>query len=149
MDEKWEEYLKNLDEMSKSALLETFNIGASHAATALSEMTGKEVNISVPDLKIIAIKNVPEVVGEDVKVAVYIELGKDFSSHAFFIADYEDALRMFDIIMGNPLGTTKEMDEMVKSSFMEVGNILISAFANALSEFLGITIEQTPPQFSH
>ncbi|BAA29575.1 212aa long hypothetical protein [Pyrococcus horikoshii OT3] len=148
VDEKWEEYLKNLDEMSKSALLETFNIGASHAATALSEMTGKEVNISVPDLKIIAIKNVPEVVGEDVKVAVYIELGKDFSSHAFFIADYEDALRMFDIIMGNPLGTTKEMDEMVKSSFMEVGNILISAFANALSEFLGITIEQTPPSLA-
>ncbi|ASJ16092.1 chemotaxis protein CheC [Thermococcus chitonophagus] len=146
--ENFEEYIKNLDEFAKSALVETFNIGASHAATALSQMTGKEVNISVPNLRIVAIKHVPEIVGEDVKVAVYIELGKDFSSHAFFIADYDDALKMFDIIMGNPPGTTKEMDEMVKSSFMEMGNILISAFANALSEFLGITIEQSPPSLA-
>ncbi|MFA4640798.1 chemotaxis protein CheC [Pyrococcus kukulkanii] len=148
MAENFEEYIKNLDEFAKSALVETFNIGASHAATALSQMTGKEVNISVPNLRIVAIKNVPEVVGEDVKVAVYIELGKDFSSHAFFIADYDDALKMFDIMMGNPLGTTKEMDDLVKSSFMEMGNILISAFANALSEFLGITIEQSPPNLA-
>ncbi|CAB50457.1 cheC-2 chemotaxis protein cheC [Pyrococcus abyssi GE5] len=143
--ENIEEYVKNLDEFAKSALLETFNIGASHAATALSEMTGREVNISVPDLKVVEIKNVPEIVGEDVKVVVYIELGKDFSSHAFFAADYDDVLRMFDVIMGNPPGTTTELDDMVKSSFMEMGNILISAFANALSQFLGITIEQTPP----
>ncbi|MFA4701952.1 chemotaxis protein CheC [Pyrococcus kukulkanii] len=148
MAENLEDYIKNLDEFAKSALVETFNIGASHAATALSQMTGKEVNISVPNLRIMAIKNVPEVVGEDVKVAVYIELGKDFSSHAFFIADYDDALKMFDIMIGNPPGTTKEMDEMVKSSFMEMGNILISAFANALSEFLGITIEQSPPNLA-
>ncbi|MFA4662584.1 chemotaxis protein CheC [Pyrococcus kukulkanii] len=148
MAENFEDYIKNLDEFAKSALVETFNIGASHAATALSQMTGKEVNISVPNLRIMAIKNVPEVVGEDVKVAVYIELGKDFSSHAFFIADYDDALKMFDIMIGNPPGTTKEMDEMVKSSFMEMGNILISAFANALSEFLGITIEQSPPNLA-
>ena len=148
MAENFEEYIKNLDEFAKSALVETFNIGASHAATALSQMTGKEVNISVPNLRIMAIKNVPEVVGEDVKVAVYIELGKDFSSHAFFIADYDDALKMFDMMIGNPPGTTKDMDEMVKSSFMEMGNILISAFANALSEFLGITIEQSPPNLA-
>ena len=148
MAENFEEYIKNLDEFAKSALVETFNIGASHAATALSQMTGKEVDVSVPNLRIVAIKNVPEVVGEDVKVAVYIELGKDFSSHAFFIADYDDALKMFDMMIGNPPGTTKDMDEMVKSSFMEMGNILISAFANALSEFLGITIEQSPPNLA-
>ena len=148
MAENFEEYIKNLDEFAKSALVETFNIGASHAATALSQMTGKEVDISVPNLRIVAIKTVPEVVGEDVKVAVYIELGKDFSSHAFFIADYDDALKMFDMMIGNPPGTTKDMDEMVKSSFMEMGNILISAFANALSEFLGITIEQSPPNLA-
>ncbi|RLF92255.1 chemotaxis protein CheC [Thermococci archaeon] len=148
MAENFEEYIKNLDEFAKSALVETFNIGASHAATALSQMTGKEVDVSVPNLRIVAIKTVPEVVGEDVKVAVYIKLGKDFSSHAFFIADYDDALKMFDMMIGNPPGTTKDMDEMVKSSFMEMGNILISAFANALSEFLGITIEQSPPNLA-
>ncbi|ALM75344.1 chemotaxis protein CheC [Thermococcus barophilus] len=142
---EYEEYLKNLDDFAKSALLETFNIGSSHAATALSKLIGLNVDIKVPEIKIVSIKRIPEEVGEDVKVAVYIELGKDFSGHAFFIADLEDALKMYDLMMGQEPGTTKEFDEMARSAFMELANILISAYANALSEFLGITIEQSPP----
>ncbi|WP_457753497.1 chemotaxis protein CheC [Thermococcus sp.] len=145
---EYEEFLKNLDEFTKSALLETFNIGSSHAATALSQLTGVEVNITVPELKIVSIKLIPEELGEDVKVAVYVELGKDFSGHAFFIADLQDAIKMYDLMMGNPPGTTKEFDEMAQSAFMEMGNILISAYANALSQFLGITIEQSPPHIT-
>lgn len=46
----YEEYIKNMDEFTKSALLETFNIGASRAADALSEMLGHPVTIEVPQL---------------------------------------------------------------------------------------------------
>ena len=55
----YEEYLKNLGELEKSALLETFNIGASHAADALSRMINKPVSINVPNMKISAIKHLP------------------------------------------------------------------------------------------
>ncbi len=143
--ENYEEYMKNLDEFAKSALVETFNIGASRAADALSEMTGLTVNITVPEMEITSIKAVPEKVGEDVKVAVYIQLSGGFNGHAFFFLDFEDSLRIFDLMMGQEPGTTKEFDEMVQSAVMEAGNILISAFANALSEFLGVEINQTPP----
>ncbi|WP_297469110.1 chemotaxis protein CheC [Thermococcus sp.] len=146
--ENYEEYIKNLDEIAKSALVETFNIGASRAADALSEMTGLTVNITVPEIEITSIKAVPEKVGEDVKIAVYIGLSGGFEGHAFFFMDFEDALRMFDLMMGQEPGTTKEFDEMVQSAVMEAGNILISAFANALSEFLGTEINQTPPEMA-
>ncbi|QDA31885.1 chemotaxis protein CheC [Thermococcus indicus] len=146
--ENYEEYIKNLDEFAKSALVETFNIGASRAADALSEMTGLTVNITVPEIEITSIKNVPEKVGEDVKVAVYIGLSGGFDGHAFFFLDFEDALKMFDMMMGMPPGSTAEFDEMVQSAVMEAGNILISAFANALSEFLGTSINQTPPDMA-
>ncbi|MEO2152659.1 MAG: chemotaxis protein CheC, partial [Thermococcus sp.] len=138
--ENYEEYIKNLDEFAKSALVETFNIGASRAADALSEMTGLTVNITVPEIEITSIKAVPEKVGEDVKVAVYIQLSGGFEGHAFFFLDFEDALRIFDLMMGQEPGTTTEFDDMVASAVMEMGNILISAFANALSEFLGTEI---------
>ena len=143
--EGYEQYIKNLDEFAKSALVETFNIGASRAADALSQMTGLTVNITVPELELTALKAVPEKVGEDIKIAVYINLSGGFEGHAFFFLDFEDALRMFDMMMGMPPGSTTEFDEMVQSAVMEAGNILISAFANALSEFLGTEINQTPP----
>ena len=146
--EDYEEYIKNLDEFAKSALVETFNIGASRAADALSEMTGLTVNITVPEIEITSIKAVPEKVGEDVKVAVYIQLSGGFEGHAFFFLDFEDALRIFDLMMGQEPGTTTEFDDMVASAVMEMGNILISAFANALSEFLGTEINQTPPDIA-
>ncbi|NJE47971.1 chemotaxis protein CheC [Thermococcus sp. 9N3] len=146
--ENYEEYIKNLDEFAKSALVETFNIGASRAADALSEMTGLTVNITVPEIEITSIKAVPEKVGEDVKVAVYIQLSGGFEGHAFFFLDFEDALRIFDLMMGQEPGTTTEFDDMVASAVMEMGNILISAFANALSEFLGTEINQTPPDIA-
>jgi len=144
----YEEYLKNLGELEKSALLETFNIGASHAADALSQMISKPVDVKVPDLKIHSIKHLPMELGEDIKVVVYVGLGKDFNGHAFFVTDIQDAMKLYDIIMGQDLGNTKEMDEMAKSAIMEVGNILISSFATALSQFLGIIIDQTPPKLA-
>ncbi|ASJ02872.1 chemotaxis protein CheC [Thermococcus profundus] len=140
--------IKELGEFEKSALLETFNIGASRAADALSEMIGHPVNITVPGLEVTSIKTLPEKVGEDVKVAVYVGLGQEFSGHAFFVLDFEDACRLFDLMMMQEPGTTTEIDEMVQSAIMEMGNILISAYANALSEFLGLTIEQTPPEIA-
>lgn len=144
----YEKYIKNMDEFTKSALLETFNIGASRAADALSEMLGHPVTIEVPQLEITSLKNLPEKVGEDIKVAVYVGLGNEFSGHAFFIMDFDDATRLFDLMMMQEPGTTTEIDEMVQSAIMEMGNILISAYANALSEFLGLTIEQTPPEIA-
>ncbi|AMQ17808.1 chemotaxis protein CheC [Thermococcus peptonophilus] len=144
----YEEYIKNMNDFTKSALLETFNIGASRAADALSEMLGHPVTIEVPHLEIISLKTLPEKVGEDVKVAVYVGLGKEFSGHAFFIMDFDDATRLFDLMIMQEPGTTTEIDEIVKSAIMEMGNILISAYANALSEFLGLTIEQTPPEIA-
>ena len=146
--EGYEKYMKDLDEFSKSALVETFNIGASRAADALSQMTGLTVNITVPEMELTSLKMVPEKVGEEIKIAVYINLSGGFDGHAFFFLDFDDALRMFDMMMGMPPGSTAEFDEMVKSAVMEAGNILISAFANALSEFLGTEINQTPPDIA-
>jgi len=147
-EEDYEGYVKNLDEFAKSALVETFNIGASRAADTLSQMTGLTVNIAVPQIEVSSIKNVPEKVGEGIKIAVYIGLSGGFSGHAFFFIDFDDALKMFDMMMGMPPGSTTEFNEMVQSAIMEGGNILISAFANALSEFLGAEIEQTPPDLA-
>jgi len=141
---EYKDYINSLSEIEKSALLETFNIGASHAATALYQMTGIETSVSVPSIEIVPIKDVGEEFKDEVKVAVYVELGKEFDGHIFFITDFQDALKICGLMLGT--NECSELDELGKSSIMEMGNILASAFATAISNFLGITIDQTPPQ---
>ena len=144
--EDYERYIRELDELSLSALKETFNIGASKAADSLSRMTGRPVSITVPEVRVVQIREVPEVLGDDIKLGVYVRLSGGVEGHAFFLLEPEDGRRLFDILSGNPMGTTRKLDELCRSAVEEVGNILISSFANALSEFLGTVIEQTPPE---
>ena len=51
--------LMSLKEPQLDALRETANIGAGHAATALSQMTGGTIMISVPTITIAALEDVP------------------------------------------------------------------------------------------
>ncbi|MCX7730581.1 MAG: chemotaxis protein CheC, partial [Candidatus Caldatribacterium sp.] len=51
---------EDLNEMQLDALKEIGNIGAGNAATALSKMVGKRVNMEVPLVRVIPLKEVPE-----------------------------------------------------------------------------------------
>ena len=44
--------IRNLKSLQLDALREVSNMGAGHAATALSQMTGQKIMISVPHLTI-------------------------------------------------------------------------------------------------
>ena len=55
--------VRNLSTQALDALREVANIGAGHAATALSEITGQRIMISVPRINVTAIEDVPNQVG--------------------------------------------------------------------------------------
>jgi chemotaxis protein CheC len=52
--------LLQLNTLELDALRETANIGAGHAATALSQMTGNTIMITVPTITIAALEDVPQ-----------------------------------------------------------------------------------------
>jgi chemotaxis protein CheC len=56
--------LRSLDAPQLDAVREVANIGAGHAATALSRMTDRVIMINVPDVSIIRLEDVDRVVGE-------------------------------------------------------------------------------------
>ncbi len=59
--------LLNLDELNPAqldAMKEVGNIGAGHGATALSQLLGKRIFITVPEAKIIPLSEVPRLVGD-------------------------------------------------------------------------------------
>ena len=61
--------LESLKSLQLDALRETANIGAAHAATALSQMTGSTIMIKVPSIAITSVSEVPRFADDEEPVA--------------------------------------------------------------------------------
>jgi chemotaxis protein CheC len=145
--------VENLNEYQLDALQETGNIGCSHAATAVSQMISKPINISVPLIKIKKISELKKIlksISEDTEkiVGVYLELTDEFLGSILFLFPIKSALILADLLMFQDIGTSKELDEMGQSAITEVGNVVVSAYTNALGQFLNSTVMLSPPSFS-
>jgi Chemotaxis protein CheC, inhibitor of MCP methylation len=64
------EYIGSLDNMRTDILREVANIGTGHAANALGMLLGKTIIQSVPNVKLIHISEMPDVLGGAEKVVV-------------------------------------------------------------------------------
>lgn len=139
-----------LSDFEKDALKEVGNIGSSHAATALSQMANRRVDITVPDLKLIPIEDfLDEVGGTDQLVAgVYSKIQGDLSGGMLAVFPMVTALVLVDMLMGRPFGSTETLSEMDSSALVEVGNILTSTFLSATSDFLDLSVFPSPPQLA-
>ena len=145
--------IEMLNEIQLDALQETANIGCSHAATAVSQMVNREITITVPSIKIRMIKELYQTLNaisekNEKIVGVYLELTNEFLGSILFLYPYKSALILSDLLMYQEVGTTKQLDEMAQSAITEVGNVVVSAYTNALSELLGCSVMLSPPTFS-
>ena len=141
------EDVRDLKELQFDALKEVANIGAGHAATALSQMTNKKIMISVPEVTVTPLEEVPEVLGhpEEVVAAVLMHMMGDLTGRTLLLFPEPSALALCDILLRRPAGTTTEFGVMEQSGIKEVGNILSSAYLNALSDFMGMMLVPSVP----
>ena len=141
------EDVRDLKELQFDALKEVANIGAGHAATALSQMTNKKIMISVPEVTVTPLEEVPEVLGhpEEGVAAVLMHMMGDLTGRTLLLFPEPSARALCDILLRRPAGTTTEFGVMEQSGIKEVGNILSSAYLNALSDFMGMMLVPSVP----
>lgn len=140
--------IRELQPIQLDALREVANIGAGHAATALSQMIGGRIMISVPRINVTRIEDVPEQIGdaENPVAAVLLKMVGDITGHTLLVFPIPAARRMAELMMHKPEGSIASMGMMEESAIKEAGNILSSAYLNALSEFMGMILQPSPPQ---
>jgi chemotaxis protein CheC len=136
-----------LNEVERDALREVANIGAGHAATALSQMTERVIMINVPEVNIRRLEEVAELLGppDTVVAAVAMHMMGDLTGQTMVILPIGAARTLCDLLLRKPVGTTGEFGEMEESSLKETGNILTSAYLNALSDFMGMMLVPSVP----
>ena len=144
------EDVRDLKALQLDALREVANIGAGHAATALSQMTNRTIMISVPEVNITRLEEVPEILGkaDEVVAAVLMHMMGDLTGRTLVIFPEPSARILCDFILRRPVGTTTEFKEMEQSGLKEVGNILSSAYMNALSDFMGMMLVPSVPSLA-
>ena len=141
------EDVRDLKALQLDALREVANIGAGHAATALSQMTNRTIMIAVPEVNIRPLEEVTELVGsaDQVIAAVLMHMMGDLTGRTLVIFPEGSARTLCDILLRRSPGTTREFEAMEQSGLKEAGNILASAYLNALSDFMGMMLVPSVP----
>jgi chemotaxis protein CheC len=141
------EDVRDLKDSQLDAIREVANIGAGHAATALSQMTNRTIMITVPRVKVRPIEDVCEMIGtrDEIIAAVLMHMMGDLTGRAMVLFPEIQARTLCDFLFRRELGTTKAFDPMEQSGLKEAGNILASAYLNALSDFMGMMLVPSVP----
>lgn len=121
--------------------------GASRAGRGLSGLMGQEIAIHVPSVRAGTKVDACDAVGgeESLVFGAYLSISGDITGHVMLLFPMARALACVDLMCGQPIGTTTEPDELAASAVGELGNIVGSAFVNALADQLNLILHPSPP----
>ncbi len=144
------EDIRSLKPVQLDALREVANIGAGHAATALSQMIGGTIMISVPTINVSRLEEVPpQVAAPDEPVAaVLMHMLGDLTGRTLLVFPKKTAIRLAELMLRRQPGSSAVFEEMEQSAIKECGNIISSAYMNALSDFMGLMLLPSPPSLA-
>jgi chemotaxis protein CheC len=134
----------NLSEMQLDALKEVGNIGAGNAATALSQMINRKVDMTVPVVDVLPYEKMINRIGseEDLVVAVLLKVFGDAPGNILFVMNYEKAEEFAQTLLQ---GFSDISEEVYMSVFQEIGNILGNSYVNAIGRLAGISLVTSVP----
>ncbi|WP_232697054.1 chemotaxis protein CheC [Brevibacillus daliensis] len=141
-----------MGEFQLDVLREVGNIGAGNATTALSHLIQKEIDMTVPQVKIISFHEIADFIGGDevVVIAVFLRVEGDCPGNMFFILDIPSADYLLEHLMGTLPKRSEESQftEMELSALHEIGNILAGSYLSSLADFTKLNMQPTVPSLA-
>lgn len=128
-------------EMQQSALAEIANIGSGHAATALSALIGRPVDVGYAVATLTVLARAIDELGEPMNRSALVDTPIAGDQGSMLLVFPEDAAAQLCEMLGTSIA-----DEMGRTALQEVGNILSASYLNALVEMTGIPLEVEPPR---
>jgi chemotaxis protein CheC len=128
-------------DLQLDALRELANIASGTAATALSQMLGREVEINVPRAQALPMADAVDACGPaDALVdGVVIPLEGDVAGAVVLLIPVHDSDRLCELLSVEPYS------EVGRSAICEIGNIVGTSYLNGLAGTCGLRLEPSPP----
>ncbi len=142
--------MKNYEELSAmhiDVLGEIGNIGAGNAAAALSKTLDREIDISVPVVKIMEYNAAIRFLGdpESIQIGILVMLKGDIKGIVLYLLELDFVNTILQNFGLEKISDLFELDEISKSAVTEVGNIIIASYVNAISEMAGMKLDVSVP----
>lgn len=141
---------ENNNNMGVDALKEIGSIGTGNSATALSNILGRKIEMTIPDVKVVDFNRAIKELGgpEKVVVGVLVELTGEVKGIMLFLQNLEFINIVLDSLLGKKIESYDEIDTLEVSALTEVGNIIISSYISAMSTLTGIKMSVSVPSVS-
>ncbi len=138
--------IKNYDELSAleiDTLREVGSIGTGNAATALSSIT-------YPEVRIMGYNEAIEWIGgpEVITAGVLVRISGQMNGIMLSVQPLEFVNLVLGTMLDDRLDDYTQLTDLGSSALVEIGNIMISTFINALSGLADINVELTVPSFT-
>ncbi len=145
--------LKNYDELSPVAidcLREIGNIGSGSAASSLSQMLGKPIEMRVPDVCVLEYQQIIDTMGgpEKVITGILVRLQGDIKGMMMFLLEDSFAQVVLSTFMSQEKIELTKLDDMQLSVITEMGNIMAGSYLRALATLTGLTIDMEIPSMT-
>jgi len=135
-----------LNEMQRDALQEVANIGASHAATSLSKMVNKPIQVGIPRIDLVPIeKSIETVPQTDPVVGVFLQMSQETPLYVMVLLSKESAFYLANLLLNQSEGIRDDFSEMEESALMEVSNVMMSSFFNSITQLINVSMIPGPP----
>ena len=145
--------LKNYDELSPVAidcLREIGNIGSGSAASSLSQMLGKPIEMRVTDVCVLEYQQIIDTMGgpEKVITGILVRLQGDIKGMMMFLLEDSFAQVVLSTFMSQDKIELTKLDDMQLSVITEMGNIMAGSYLRALATLTGLTIDMEIPSMT-
>lgn len=138
-----------LSEMSDQyfdVLKEIGNIGAGNATTALAQLIGTKVDMTVPQVRLMEFQELGTTMGgeDQIVVGIYLVVEGDINGSIIFMMEKQSVNAVIKKLMGAECDVDA-LSEMEESAIKELGNIITGAYLNSISTLTGLTIYPSVP----
>ena len=140
--------MENLNNVRIDALREIVNIASGNAATALSEILKKRINMTIPVVEVRKFQDVANRLGEadEVVMASLLRVLGDITGNVLLVVKEKNAKEIAYALLEELVDEYD--DDMVLSVFQEMGNILGNSYLTAMGSFLDIKLYSSVPYIS-
>ncbi|MEF3309759.1 chemotaxis protein CheC [Paenibacillus sp. GYB004] len=142
--------LGSIADYQLDVLKEIGNIGAGNAATALSKLLDKPVDMQVPQVNMLPFEDIIEVLGgsEQIVLAIFLRVTGEAPGNMFFILTQSSAKLLLQNLAGIEVEDEEQYSEMELSALNEIGNILAGSYLSSLADFTKLSMSPSVPSLA-
>ena len=138
-------------------LKEIGNIGTGNAVTALSRLVKKKIDVTLTDVGIIPLDELPDQFGgpKEKVCGIFCHIDQPSQATILNIFEMQPLMKMIADLAGKKskidpikVKSKKDLDKFAISTIVEMGNIMAGHYASALADLLGTKLMIDIPEFT-